>query len=78
MGCRSEKVKRECVKMIVWSALAAAWISLSLTPVPALLVERYGPVGIVVFILVGVAVALYGLWMMLSDRMVRTILGGNE
>lgn len=64
--------------MIVWSALAATWISLSLTPVPALLVERYGPVGIVVFILVGVAVALYGLWMMLSDRMVRTILGGNE
>ena len=78
MGCRSEKVKRECVKMIVWSALAATWISLSLTPVPALRVERYGPVGIVVFILVGVAVALYGLWMMLSDRMVRTILGGNE
>lgn len=78
MGCRSEKVKRECVKMIVWSALAATWISLSLTPVPALLVERYGPVGIVVFILVGVAVALYGLWMMLSDRMVRSILGGNE
>lgn len=78
MDCRSEKVKRECVKMIVWSALAATWISLSLTPVPALLVERYGPVGIVVFILVGVAVALYGLWMVLSDRMVRTILGGNE
>lgn len=78
MDCRSEKVKRECVKMIVWSVLAATWISLSLTPVPALLVERYGPVGIVVFILVGVAVALYGLWMVLSDRMVRSILGGNE
>ena len=78
MDCRSEKVKRECIKMIVWSVLTTVWISLSLTPVPALLVERYGPVGIVVFILVGVVIALYGLWMVLSDRMVRTILGGNE
>lgn len=78
MDCRFEKAKRECVKMIVWSTLVATWISLSLTPVPALLVERYGPVGIVVFILVGIVLALYGLWMMLSDRMVRTILGGNE
>lgn len=68
MGCRSEKVKRECTKMIVWSTLCAAWVSLSLTPVPALLVERYGPVGIVVFILVGVAIAVYGLWVALSSR----------
>lgn len=68
MGCRSEKVKRECTKMIVWSMLSAAWVSLSLTPVPALLVERYGPVAIVLFILVGVAIALYGLRMVLSSR----------
>ena len=68
MGCRSEKVKRECTKMIVWSVLSAAWISLSLTPVPALLVERHGPVAIVLFILVGVAIALYGLWVALSGR----------
>nr|DAR05506.1 MAG TPA: hypothetical protein [Caudoviricetes sp.] len=68
MGCRSEKVKRECTKTIVWSTLCAAWVSLSLTPVPALLVERYGPVAIVLFILVGVAITLYGLRMALSSR----------
>ena len=68
MGCRSEKVKRECTKMIVWPALSAAWVSLSFTPVPALLVERYGPVAIVLFFLVGVVIVLYGLRMALSGR----------
>ena len=76
MGCRSEK--SECVKMAMGYALSAVWVSLSLTPVPALLVERYGPVGIVVFILVGAVLALYLLWLMLSERMVRFILRGDE
>lgn len=64
--------------MAMGYTLSAVWVSLSLTPVPALLVERYGPVGIVVFILVGAVLALYLLWLMLSERMVRFILRGDE